>query len=261
MDIEEVKLEIKDKIGLITIDNQRKRNALSHKMLKQLGKVYHEIDTNPRVRCAIITGAGEKAFSTGHDLNEMIKGGYGDDYNAYISREEVLWRPAKLKKPILAAVNGAAYAGGFIIALNCDLRIVSPNATFAIVGAKLGLMVIGGQAARLPRLIPVSKAVEMLLTNKPLSASEAVSLGFATAMAPQTQVVEETIKVAQAIAESSPLIVGKIKECVNLTLKSGMEDALQFELETAFALANHPDGQEGMKAFFEKRKPQFADSP
>jgi enoyl-CoA hydratase len=120
-------------------------------------------------------------------------------------------------------------------------------------------MVLGGQIGRLPFALPLGKAMEMLFTNKPMSAEEAVSLGFAVSMAPEGRVVEETIKIARVICEKSPIIIRKIKEGVNLTLETGMRTGYYVEWASNEAYKNHPDAKEGVAAFFEKRAPRFAD--
>ena len=259
MQVEEIRTAVLDNVALITMDNRNRRNALTAAMMKRLGEALKEADSDPRIRCVILTGAGDKAFATGHDVNEFLGGPKEEPFEDYRKRESVFWLPAVMKKPVIAAVNGAAYAGGFILALNCDLRIVSPNAAFAATGARFGLMLIGGQVAKLPLLIPVGRAMDMLLTNRPLGAAEAVSIGFASSVAPEGQLIEEALKTARQIAGNSPLILRKIKEGINLTFESGVKAGLDFELRTAFALRGHPDAKEGIRAFLEKRTPAFAD--
>ncbi len=250
----EVKFETIDNIGLITIHNEEKRNAFTKAMCFDLHKIYDQAEADRAIRCLIITGSGNKAFSSGHDVNEYL-----EDPGSFINEkaDSAFWRAAYLKKPVLAAVNGIAYAAGFQLALNSDIRVVSPNARFCITGPRFGLMVIGGQSAKLPFAMPIGKAMEMLLTNEPLGAEDSVKLGFASAMFSESELLDKTINMAKIICKHSPIVVSKIKEGVNLALESGMYSAFRFELAIAKAYRNHPDSVEGIRSFLDKREPKF----
>jgi len=252
----EIAFEVRENIGLIIIRNEKKRNAITKKMCFDLHEIYDRVDADNRIRCLIITGAGDKAFCSGHDVEEYIA-----DQDKFIDEkaDSVFWRAAYLKKPVIAAVNGIAYAAGFQLALNSDLRIVSPNARFCITGPRFGLMVIGGQSAKLPFAIPLGKAMEMLLTNKPLNAAEAVSIGFSSGMFSPDTLLDEAMEMARMIAKHSPIVIRKIKEGVNLSLECGMLAGFRFEMAMGKAYQMHADALEGVRAFLEKREPEFKD--
>ena len=162
-------------VRVLRLDNEAKRNAFSGSMADDLLRLLQEADATPGVRCVVVTGAGDKAFSSGHDLTEVLgdsEAAVGPDANrAFI-------HPSKMAKPVIAAVNGPAYAGGFILALSCDLRVASRNATFCVAGVRIGLLPVGGQLSRLLGVMPHARALEMALTAAPMTAEEAHGLGF-----------------------------------------------------------------------------------
>ena len=152
----EVRCEKDGPVWTITIDNQAKRNAFSGGMVYQLRAFLEEANASPKARVAIVTGAGDVAFSSGHDLSEML--GHGDE--AYGKEANLgFLLPHSMRIPVIAAVNGYAYAAGFILAMSCDLRVASENARFATPGAKVGLLPIGGQLSRLFHLLPQAKVL------------------------------------------------------------------------------------------------------
>lgn len=254
-----IRMEVVDgNIALVTIDNEPKRNAFSGDMARQLRRHFDEIEATPSLRCVVVTGAGDKAFSSGHDVDQMREhpGETADpEVNSAFSR------PVSMRKPVIAAVNGAAYAAGFILALSCDLRILAPHAVLCASGARLGLLPIGGQLSRLPFLLPPAKALELLLTAEPMSAREALDIGFANRIAQEGKVVEEALAMARVIARNSPTVVERIKQGVQLSLTEGMEAGSRYEWETAARLLKeNPDAAEGMRAFLEKRAPRYSDA-
>jgi len=253
-----VRLDVVDTaIALITIDNERKRNAFSGNMARQLRDRFDEAEQAMPIRCVVVTGAGERAFSSGHDIGQMEA-----------AREETadpevnggFYRPVSMRKPVIAAVNGAAYAAGLILALSCDIRILAPHAVLCASGARIGLLPIGGQLSRLPHLMAPARAFEMLVTAEPMSATDALAAGFANRIAAPGQVLAESLVMARAICRNPPAIVQLIKEGVRRSLASGVEAAERFEWETAARLLHdNPDAEEGMRAFLEKRPPCFRD--
>lgn len=254
-----IRMEVVDgNIALVTLDNEPKRNAFSGDMARQLRACFDEIEATPSLRCVVVTGAGDKAFSSGHDVAQMRE---HPDETADPEVNSAFHRPTSMRKPVIAAVNGAAYAAGFILVLSCDLRVLAPHAVLCASGAHLGLLPIGGQLSRLPFLMPPGKALELLLTAEPMSAREALDIGFANRIAQDGKVVEEALAMARVIARNSPTVVERIKQGVQLSLLRGMEGGASYEWETgARLLKEHPDAAEGMRAFLEKRPPRYPDA-
>ena len=255
----QIRMEVVDgDIALITIDNEPRRNAFSGDMARQLRARFDGIDATPSLRCVVLTGAGARAFSSGHDLDQMRN---NPEETADPDVNSAFLRPISMRKPVIAAVNGAAYAGGFILVLSCDLRVLAPHAVLCASGARLGLLPIGGQLSRLPFLMPPGKALELLLTAEPMSAREALDIGFANRVAQEGKVVEEALSMARVIARNSPTVVERIKQGVQLSLLRGMEAGARYEWETAARLLKeNPDAAEGMRAFLEKRPPRYPDA-
>mgnify|MGYP001206826481 CR=1 FL=1 len=248
-----------DRVGtvqVLTIDNETKRNAFSGSMADELVRHLDQADQTPGVRCVVITGAGDKAFSSGHDLSEIL-----DQGEASLSPENnrAFIRPASMAKPTIAAVNGAAYAGGLILALSCDLRVASKNASFCVSGARVGLLPIGGQLSRLPRLMPYARALEMVLAAEPMSAEEAHAVGFINRLVSQGDALTASLELAEKIAANSPSVVQKAKKGIEVSLRHGLAASEAFEWETGPSLATTPDAKEGVRAFLEKRSPKFKD--
>lgn len=243
------------RVAIVTIDNQRKRNAFSGTMVEDLKRHLENADSDDRVRAVVIAGAGNVAFSSGHDLQEMLEDqeqAFGEAANAGFLK------PLSMRVPVIAAVNGYAYAAGFIIAMSCDLRIASENAQFATPGAKIGLLPIGGQISRLFHLLPQAKVLELLYTGAPLSAAEAYALGFVNRLVPEGEALPAACELAHRIAENSPAVVEQIKRGVQHAMRSGIEAGEWFEWTTAELLMASPDMKEGIASFIEKRKPVFA---
>jgi enoyl-CoA hydratase/carnithine racemase len=248
---------IDDSITVITIDNEGKRNAFSGDMVKQLGRCFDNAEKRTSVRCVVITGAGDRAFSSGHDIGQMHQ---NPDETADQQLNAAFLRPLEMRKPVIAAVNGAAYAAGLIIALSCDLRVVARHAVLCASGARLGLLPIGGQLSRLPMLMPPGRAMEMLMTAEPMTAQDALSVGFANRVTPEGQALPVALEMARSIARNSPTIVRYIKQGVQQALLQGVAAAREFEWDTAAKLLrDNPDAEEGMRAFLDKRAPQFLD--
>jgi enoyl-CoA hydratase/carnithine racemase len=246
--------EERNSVALITIDNQRKRNAFTHEMTKAMGRHLLEAERNPAIRCVVITGAGDAAFSSGHDLQEMLA---DVDHASDPSLNDPFLLPSRMTTPTIAAVNGFAFAAGFILSIACDFRVCAQNASFAAPGARIGLLPIGGQLSRLPTLIPRSVAHELLVTCREMKADEALRLGFANRVVPQGQALESALEMAGQIAANSAGVVRAIKTGLEAALTDGATAAQAYEWRVAAQLQHEPDAQEGIRAFLEKRSPRF----
>ena len=246
--VTQIRCDDQDAVRVLTIDNQPKRNAFSGDMVLALRDRLDEAGAMTRVRCVVITGAGDKAFSSGHDLTEVFAHGdeiFNPDANAGFVR------PASMTKPTIAAVNGYAYAAGFILALSCDLRVASANATFYASGARVGLLPIGGQLSRLLHLMPHAKALEMIMTAELVSAEEAFDAGFLNRLVPEGEALSATMDLAHKIAVNSPAVVQEIKKGFDVTRRRGPDAGEAFEWETGKRLGEIQDAEEGVRAFLE----------
>lgn len=249
----EIRATTLDAIRILTISNERKRNAFEGTMSADLLTQFEAADADPAIRAVVVTGAGDIAFSSGHDLNDLPTGadaGGGAD-------EGPVLKPMSMKKPVIAAVNGHCYAAALMLAMSCDLRVASENAAFGSPGARLGMLPEGGQLGRLPLLMGRSAALEMMLTGAPLQAADAFRCGFVSRLVPRGQALEAALSLARLIAANAPAVVSAIKQGVLVAETSGVSGAQAFEQRTARVLEKEADAVEGVMAFLEKRKPIF----
>lgn len=255
------KVETEGNLFIITINRPEVYNALHPMANQELSDAFDEFAANPDLWVAIITGAGDKAFSAGNDLKYHAElraktgqrpqhppKGFGGLTNRY-----------DLDKPVIGAVNGIAMGGGFEIALACDIIIASDQAKFALPEPRVGLAAGAGGMQRLSRQIPLKKAMGMMLTGRHVSAQEGLELGFVTAVVPHAKLMEEARRWAGQILECSPMSIRATKQVV---MRSLDVPALELSARNAHypafvAMAQSEDTVEGPKAFAEKRKPQW----
>ncbi|WP_158859202.1 enoyl-CoA hydratase/isomerase family protein [Lunatibacter salilacus] len=249
--------ETKDGILYLTINRESKLNALNFKILEELNNIFNEVNDNKSIRGVILTGAGEKAFVAGADINEISE---LNEVNARKFAEfgqEVFDNIESCHKPVIAVVNGYALGGGCEMAIACHMRIATRNAKFGQPEVNLGIIPGYGGTQRLTLLIGRTKATEILMTGEMLGAEEAKTLGL-------LNYVEETKDAAIAKAEEilhkimakAPLSIGMIIDCVNAVFVSD-ENGYQIEANSFARCVKSEDYREGTKAFLEKRKPNF----
>lgn len=245
-------------VRILTIDNAAKRNAFDSKMTARLLELLHEADADPAVRCIVVTGAGTASFSSGHDLAEVM-----DDPETAgdPAANAAFTAPPELGTPVIAAVNGNAYAAGFILALNCDLRVAGSNARFCAVGAKIGLVPVGGQLSRLLSVVTYPTAFRMLATARPIDAHDALVSQFVTIVCEPEDTVDEAVRLAKQIAEVSPSVIRAIKTGLRTTMSHGLDVGLSLESKLASVVRELPDGSEGVASFLGKRPAVYPDSP
>jgi enoyl-CoA hydratase len=248
-------------VAIVTMNRPQSRNAFNLEMLCRMADAWAAIDADEQIRVAIWTGAGWH-FCAGSDLKEMSQARPDDVWQARLREEpELHWRAMlrsyRLKKPLLAAVEGVAMGGGTEFLQATDIRIAGEGAVFGLTEARLGLFPLGGSTVRLRRQIPYCQAMEILLTGRKLSASEAVSMGLINRVVPAGQALSEARKVAELIAGNGPLAVQAIKRSVIASEGLPEEAALAKELEIGWPILSTQDAKEGAKAFVEKRKPRF----
>jgi enoyl-CoA hydratase/carnithine racemase len=245
-------------VRILTIDNVAKRNAFSAEMPARLLELLHEADADPAVRCIVLTGAGNTSFSSGHDLAEVME---KPETAGDPAANAAFTTPPELGTPVIAAVNGSAYAAGFILALNCDLRVAGTNAQFCAVGAKIGLVPVGGQLSRLLSVVTYPTAFKMLSTAQPMNAREALACQFVTTVCEPEDTLDEAIRLAKQVARVSPAVIRAIKTGLRVTLRHGLDAGLTFEPKLAGVVRELPDGAEGVASFLAKRPAVYPDSP
>ncbi len=250
-------------IAVITLNRPEAMNALDLEMSHRLAEVWREVRDDPQVWAAIITGAGDRAFCAGADLKKL--GEYYQSMTPLQRRQRAEQEPGLggitrnlwVSKPIIAAVNGHCLAGGLELALACDLRVAAEHATFGLTEVRWGIIPGAGGTQRLPRLIPVGVALEMILTAQPISARRAYEVGLVNRVVPLAELMPAALELAEAICANAPLAVRTAKEAVWRGLDLSLEEGLRLEALLGEPLRQTEDVQEGLRAFREKRKPEF----
>ncbi len=246
--------------AVVTMNRPEAKNALSLPMLVGMADAWTEIDSDDSIRCAILTGAGG-TFCSGMDLKSMSS----PEAQKYQHRTQedpdlhwkALLRHHQLRKPLIAAVEGYAVAGGTEILQTTDIRVAGESAKFGVFEARRGLFPLGGSTVRLRRQIPFTVAMDLLLTAREVSAQEALSIGLIGRIVPDGLALEEAMKVAEVINANGPLAVEAIKRSVRETEGLPETEALKIELEIGMPIFATEDAAEGQKAFAEKRTPQY----
>ena len=243
------------KIAIFTINRPEVLNALSPDALWELTEAIIDFRDNKDLWVGIITGAGEKAFCTGLDLRSAGSGQINPARQGM--PQATLVRGLELYKPLIAAVNGYAFGGGFEIALACDIRIASETAQFGLTEVTLGLIPGWGGTQRLPRMIPFGKAAELMLMGKRIKAQEAFDLNLVSKVVPQAELMTTAKEWATQMCGLAPLAVQAAKEAMLKGRDMTLADGLKLESELAGKVTRSADFAEGRKAFMEKRKPNF----
>jgi len=258
--------EKKDGVAVITFNRPAKKNAFTPEMVVRLAEGWMEFRDDDALRVAILTGNGD-TFSAGADLGRMIplltKARPPDDeWDQKLLANPALFQTAILRrfelwKPIIAAVNGAALAGGCEMLQATDLRLAAPEASFGLPEPKRGIVPGGGSLVRLARQIPYVHAMQILLTGDAMPASRALEVGFVNEIVPREKLLDRAFELAAKIAENGPLAIRKIKEAVIRSQGRPLEDAFPIEDECSREVMRSSDAREGPRAFMEKRKPNF----
>lgn len=256
MAYEFAKVERKGPVTVVTLNRPEVMNALHSPAHFELHRLFDDFAADPDQWIAIVTGAGDRAFSAGNDLKWQAAGGKrGFDTSGFAG----LTSRFDCDKPIIAAVNGVAMGGGFEIALACDLIVASENATFALPEPRVGLAALAGGLHRLPRQIGMKRAMGMILTGRHVSAREGFELGFVNEVVPKGEALTAAERWANIILQNSPMSIRASKQTINKGMATSLEQAIseQREYPAVRALAASEDYVEGPKAFSEKRPPQW----
>ena len=239
-----------DGIAVITINRPDQRNCLSREVREGLRSAWERFENDPDLRIAILTGSGEKAFCAGGDLKEMVETGMKVPPRDMFP---VPYENIALSKPTIAAVNGVAFAGGWMISQACDLCVASTNAKFAITEVKVGRG--SPWAAPLIHMIPQRIYMEIVLTGRPITAQRAYEIGLVNQVVEPERLLDAALELAQVVLEGAPLSVKAAREAVMLSTEMGRGAALEAAWAAHEECYNSYDAQEGPRAFSEKRKP------
>jgi enoyl-CoA hydratase len=248
-------VELNGHVLVVTMNRPAARNALSAEMMKIMREAWDRVDEDPAVRACVLTGAGG-AFCAGADLKAMSRN-HPSESSFDASVIEPLLKGRRLTKPLIAAVEGPAIAGGTEILQATDIRVAGESARFGVSEPRWGLYPLGGSAVRLPRQIPYTVAADLLLTGRHIRAAEALSIGLIGHVVPDGEALPKAMELAEAIAANGPVAVRAILRTIRET--EGMHENKAFKLDAEIGLTvfASEDAKEGPKAFAEKRPPDF----
>jgi len=246
-------------ILLITLNRPEKLNAFDEQMIREIRSAIWQANFDDNVRVIIITGAG-RAFCSGRDItgldyeNNLVT----SQYRAYVrANHEMFDDMENIEKPIIAAVNGTCAGGGVEMSIACDFRMVADNAYFLLSEIQLGVIPASGAASRLIQIIGIGRLKEMMMAALPVDANEAYRIGLANRVFPADKLMEGTLAFARQLAARAPQAVGLAKQIINMCQNVDTETGRMLERLGQSVLIQTEDNKEGMKAFLEKRKPQF----
>jgi enoyl-CoA hydratase len=254
-------VERRGHVLIVTMNRPAVRNALSGPMMELMRQAWDTVDGDPGIRVCVLTGAGG-AFCAGADLKAMTSSHPGDRFQGGdldVSVIEPLLKGRRLSKPLIAAVEGPAVAGGTEILQACDIRVAGASARFGVSEARWGLFPLGGSAVRLTRQIPYTVAADLLLTGRHITAAEALSIGLIGHVVPDGQALTKALEIAAAIAANGPVAVRAILRVIRETEGMAENEAFALEAKVGMAVFASEDAKEGPRAFAEKRRPQFRD--
>ena len=257
MSYENLKVETRDGVAIVTINRPDKLNALNDRTVEELDAAFAAIGSDPQVRGAILTGAGEKAFVAGADIAELATQSPVDGKERSIRGQKVLDRIENLGKPVIAAVNGFALGGGCELALACHVRVASENARLGTPEVKLGIMCGYAGTQRLPRLVGKGRALEMLLTGEMVAAPDALRIGLVNRVVPKESLLAEAETLLRQMLANGPVSLRFTLEAVNAGLEMPLDEAQYLEATLFGLICTTEDMKEGTKAFLETRPPKF----
>ncbi len=247
------------RVAIITLNRPHADNAITTELATQLIEVLETIAARSSVRVAILTGAGDRAFSVGGDLyqrKEMTKEQWLRQRQVF---DRVLYTLRQLRRPIIAAVHGMAYGGGCEMAISTDFIIASDDAVFGQPEAMVGLSAGGGSPVLLPRVLPPGRAMQMLMTGEAITAQEAHRLGMVNELHSNDKLMEAVLGIAERIASNSPTAVQAVKRAVQMGQGESVEQAVAIMMDAHWRSVVHPDRVEGIRAFTEDREPTYPD--
>ena len=252
-------VEQRGHVLVVTMNRPEARNALSGEMMAIMREAWDRVDADDEIRACVLTGAGG-AFCAGADLKAMTTSHPGDSFASGgwdLTRIDALLKGRRLTKPLVAAVEGPAIAGGTEILQATDIRVAGESARFGVSEARWGLFPLGGSAVRLVRQIPYTLAADVLLTGRHLTAREALGMGLVGHVVPDGEALPTALEIAETIAANGPLAVRAILRTIRETEGMPEDDAFALEAKLGMAVFASEDAKEGPRAFKEKRPPEF----
>ncbi len=249
--------EVRGRVAVLTLNRPEKLNSIGTPTLGLLESELHRLRDESAVRALVITGAG-RAFSAGADLDEIERCAGPYDFHAFVNRTtDVFGLLESFPKPSVAAIHGFAFGGGFELSLACDLRVAEAGARLGLPEMKLGVLPGAGGTQRLPRLAPPAVAKQMILTGEPITAERAHEIGLVNELAEPGTALERALALAGRLAAGAPRALAAGKGLVDRGLGMDLDAAIAYERETVSVLFTTLDREEGLKAFRERREPEF----
>ncbi len=247
--------ELDGPVAVLTLNRPKQFNAVSLEVMETLTTLLEKHDADPNVRCMVIAGAGDKAFSSGADIGDMVEASMVEMVrrNQFIRWERI----KRITKPIIAAVQGYCVGGGNELAMACDIIIASEDAVFSQPEINIGVIPGAGGTQRLTRALGKYKAMEMVLTGRMLTAQEAYIAGLCTRVVAKEACVREAVRLGKEIATKPAVAVRFGKESVVKAQETSLQEGLEYERKLFYMLFATEDQKEGMRAFMQKRKPEF----
>ena len=260
MTYQSLDFDVQDGIAWITINRPKSYNAIDLDAVKELLDVANRCGSDDRIRCAVLTGAGDKAFCAGGDVASFVEN--QDDIGLFLKEmttylHMAVSRFAWMRAPLIASVNGVAAGAGLSMMAFCDLAIAADHATFTSAYTHIGLTPDGSSSYFLTRILGTRRTAELYLTNRVLSAEEALDWGLVNRVVPADELQAEVEKLASSLAKGPTLAYGGIKKLLQTAPNDSLESQMERETRVIYEMAMGEDGREGVKAFVEKRKPTF----
>jgi enoyl-CoA hydratase len=257
MDFDNLLLERDGAVAIVTINRPKVLNALNTQTMDELRRVILELQRDDEVRVVILTGAGDRSFVAGADINELAVQTPVTGREHALAGQHVLDLIENMGKPVIAAINGFAFGGGCELAMACTLRLAADTATLGQPEINLGLLPGYAGTQRLPRLVGKGKAMEIILTGAPMAADEAQRIGLVNRVVPAADLMAEARKLAARLAKSAPIAMRYIVNAVNKGVEMPFAEACQYEATLFGLVASTEDMREGTRAFLDKRKAEF----
>lgn len=253
---ETILIDRRGPVAFVRFNRPEKLNAMSLKMKDEIVEALNDCERDGAIRVVVFTGQGDKAFVAGADITEFQGRTPLEQWNLY--RPPFLYDAVdRFPKPVIAMINGYCLGGGCELAMSCDIRIASERAELGQPEINIGIIPGGGGSQRLPRLVGLGKAMQLILTGERISAAEAHRIGLVDEVVPHDQLESTTLRIANAIAEKSPVAVQLAKEAVKASARMPLDQGLRYEHSLFSLIFSSRDKEEGVSAFLEKRRPRF----
>ena len=254
---ESISVRKEEAVGWMTLNRPHRLNTLTAEMIEEMHSALNDFEADKEIRCIVITGAGEKAFSAGADVTAFTGLTPSTAAEAAAKGQALFTRLERIGKPVIACINGYALGGGLEMASACDFRLASENAELGQPEANLGLIPGWGGTQRLVRLVGLAKAKELIMLAGRISAEEAARIGLVNKVVPRDKLQEETTALAKKLADGPPVALKLAKEALNLGTQVPLDIGLKLEAEAFGIVLSTKDVMEGVSAFMSKRKPEF----